>query len=107
MTAANRPQEEIALKGIPASPGIAIGPAYVFYKDGPVVVERSIREQDVDQELKKLSGALAQGRKELEKIVEFAEKQLGNKQARIFEAQLMMLDDWFFLSRFGNGCAKR
>ncbi len=81
------------MKGIPASPGIAIGPAYVFYKDGPVVVERAIREQDVEQELKKLSTALAHGKKELGKIVEFAEKQLGSKQAKIFEAQLMILDD--------------
>jgi phosphotransferase system enzyme I (PtsI) len=93
MTAVNRPQDEITLKGIPASPGISIGPAHVFHKDGPVVVERSIREQEVEQELKKLSAALAHGKKELGKIVEFAEKQLGSKQAKIFEAQLMILDD--------------
>jgi phosphoenolpyruvate-protein phosphotransferase (PTS system enzyme I) len=89
----NRHHDEITLKGIPASPGIAIGPAYVFHKDGPVVQERSIKDVEVDQELKKLTGALDHAKKELSKIVEFAEKQLGSKQARIFEAQLMMLDD--------------
>lgn len=93
MTVVERHQDEIVLKGIPASPGIAIGPAYVFHKDGPIVVERAIREQDVDNELKRLANALAHGQKELTKIVEFAEKQLGSKQAKIFEAQLMILDD--------------
>jgi phosphotransferase system enzyme I (PtsI) len=93
MTDKDQNRDEITLKGIPASPGIAIGPAYVFHKDGPVVLERSINEQDVEQELKKLARALAHAGKELEKIVEFAEKQLGSKQARIFEAQRMILDD--------------
>ena len=93
MTITGRNQEEITLKGIPASPGIAVGPAYIFLKDGPVVQERTIRDQDVDKELKKLGTALAHARKELTKIGEFAEKQLGSKQAKIFEAELMILDD--------------
>ncbi|HEY6952609.1 MAG TPA: phosphoenolpyruvate-utilizing N-terminal domain-containing protein, partial [Bacteroidota bacterium] len=93
MAEAERHQEEMTLKGIPASPGIAIGPAYLFHKDGPVVQERSIGEQEVEKELKKLTGAVSHAKKELGKIAEFAEKRLGSKQAKIFEAQLMILDD--------------
>ncbi len=93
MATAEQKREELVLKGIPASPGIAIGPVYLFHKDGPVVEERSIAEDGVDREFKKLANALAHAKKELAKIVEFAEKKLGTKQAKIFEAQLMMLDD--------------
>jgi phosphotransferase system enzyme I (PtsI) len=93
MTDSKLPHDEITLKGIPASPGIAIGPAYLYHKDGPVVQEQTITSEEVDEELKKLSTALAHARKELAKIVEFAEKQLGTKQAKIFEAQLMILED--------------
>ncbi|HTP13863.1 MAG TPA: phosphoenolpyruvate--protein phosphotransferase, partial [Bacteroidota bacterium] len=93
MTAIQPKREELVLKGIPAAPGIAIGPVYLFHKDGPVVQERAVTESDVDHELKRLANALAHARKELTKIVEFAEKKLGAKQAKIFEAQLMMLDD--------------
>ncbi len=93
MTTSTPHREEIVLKGIPASPGIAIGPVYLFHKDGPVVHERAIPESDVEKELKRLANALAHAKKELGKIVDFAEKRLGSKQAKIFEAQLMMLDD--------------
>ncbi len=86
-------REEIVLKGIPASPGIAMGHVYLFQKDGPVVQERTIVTDEVETELKKLTNALAHASKELGKIVEFAEKKLGAKQAKIFEAQLMILDD--------------
>jgi len=93
MSITDRHDEEITLKGIPASPGIAIGPAFIYHKDGPVVQERAIGEHDVDKELKKLASALTHAKKELSKIAEFAEKQLGSKQAKIFEAELMILDD--------------
>ena len=93
MNGADRQMDEIVLKGIPASPGIAIGPVYLFHKDGPVVQERSITSDEVDKELKKLTDALAHAKKELGKIVDFADKKLGTKQAKIFEAQLMILDD--------------
>lgn len=93
MTVMDRHDDEIVLKGIPASPGIAIGPAFVFHKDGPIVQERSIDDKEVERELKRLAAAVAHAQKELKKIVDFAEKQLGSKQAKIFEAQLMMLED--------------
>jgi phosphotransferase system enzyme I (PtsI) len=93
MNGTDQHTDEIVLKGIPASPGIAIGPVYLFHKDGPVVQERSITSNEVDKELKKLTDALGHAKKELGKIVDFAEKKLGTKQAKIFEAQLMILDD--------------
>ena len=43
-------QEEIILRGIPASPGIAIGKVVVLKKDGVVVHEKSIDDPSVELE---------------------------------------------------------
>jgi phosphoenolpyruvate-protein phosphotransferase (PTS system enzyme I) len=85
--------EEVVLKGIPASPGIVIGPVFVFQKQAPVFEERSIHLEDVDREIARLEQAVARSHKELSKILEFAEKKLGEDKVKIFEAQLMFLED--------------
>ncbi len=85
--------QEIRLKGIPASPGIAIGVAQLFRKAAPSVEERPIEAEDVSQETNRLQHALARSKKELQKILAFAETKLGTDEAKIFEAQLMILDD--------------
>ncbi|MCX6143491.1 MAG: phosphoenolpyruvate--protein phosphotransferase [Ignavibacteriales bacterium] len=86
-------KEETVLKGIPASPGIVIGPVFLFQKQAPVFEERSIHLDDVDRELGRLEQAIARSHKELSKILEFAEKKLGEDKIKIFEAQLMFLED--------------
>ena len=84
---------ETVLRGIPASPGIAIGPVYVYVKQTPVIEERSILPEEVQRELDRLEQAIARSHKELRKILEFAEKKLGEDKVKIFEAQLMFLED--------------
>ena len=86
-------KEETVLKGIPASPGIIIGLVFLFQKQAPVFEERSIPHEDVDRELGRLEQAVARSHKELRKILEFAEKKLGEDKVKIFEAQLMFLED--------------
>jgi phosphotransferase system enzyme I (PtsI) len=86
-------RKEIMFKGIPASPGISIGPAYLFHKQEPTVFEKTIKKDEVEREVERLSQAVARSKKELFKIFEFAERKLGTKQSQIFEAQLMLLDD--------------
>jgi phosphotransferase system enzyme I (PtsI) len=92
----NEPREipqEIRLKGIPASPGIAIGIGQQFRKAAPFVEERPIEAEDVLQETERLHHSLARSKKELQKILTFAETKLGAEESKIFEAQLMILDD--------------
>jgi phosphotransferase system enzyme I (PtsI) len=86
-------KDEIVLKGIPASPGIIIGPVFLYQKQAPIFEERSIHQEDVDRELGRLEQAVARSHKELAKILEFAEKKLGEDKVKIFEAQLMFLED--------------
>ena len=86
-------KQEIKLKGIPASPGIASGPVFLFRKHEPIILIRTIAIDEVDQEIERLHNAVARSKKELTKVFEFAEQKLGTEQSKIFEAQLLILED--------------
>lgn len=84
---------ETVVRGVPASPGIAMGPVYLFHKHVPIVQEKIIAEEEIEKETGRLQQAVARSQKELSKIYEFAKHKLGDHQAKIFEAQLMILED--------------
>ncbi|MGH2567095.1 MAG: phosphoenolpyruvate-utilizing N-terminal domain-containing protein, partial [Bacteroidota bacterium] len=62
--------QELTLKGIPASPGIAIGPVFLYEKQSPTIVEKSIAREDADREVARLEQAVERSQKELRKILE-------------------------------------
>lgn len=85
--------QEIIIKGIAASPGIATGPAYVYRKHIPHVKMREIAAGEAAAEIERLHSAIVRSGKELKKILSFAEQKLGTQSAQIFEAQIMILED--------------
>jgi len=93
-------KREIVLKGVPASPGIAIGKAYFYAKYIPRVEERSLKDGEVDREIERLANAIAKADKELSKILSFARQKLGDAKAKIFEAQVMILHDPYLNDAF-------
>ncbi len=86
-------QHELVLKGIPAAPGIAMGRAYLYSKHIPNIELKPISETDVESEKERVRNANARSEKELQKILAFAEQKLGPESAKIFEAQIMILND--------------
>jgi phosphotransferase system enzyme I (PtsI) len=86
-------KQEVTLKGIPASPGIAIGPVYLFRKHEPTIQIRTIDVGEVEKEVNRFQNAIARSKKELTKVFDFAEQKLGSDQSKIFEAQLLLLED--------------
>jgi len=84
---------EVVLKGIAAAPGIACGAAYLYSKHVPQVQVKSIAPEEVEGEVQRLRNATSRSEKELAKIHAFAEQRLGSQNARIFEAQIMILSD--------------
>jgi len=84
-------------KGTAASPGIAIGKALV-YKDVDLNIDK-LNISEVENENKKLHDAIEKARVQLNAIKEEAAKKLGAKQAQIFEAHLMVLEDPELLSQ--------
>jgi len=93
MTTDSRQPQEVVMKGVPASPGVAVGPAYLYARTVPQVQMRHIVAEDVPAEVERLQTAMARAEKELQKIHAFAEQKLGTEGAGIFEAQIMILND--------------
>ncbi len=81
------------IRGIPASPGIAIGKVHFFAPEELQVGERSVPAQEIDHEIEKLRAALTSTREEIEQIKETIRAELGGEQAKVFDAHLMILDD--------------
>lgn len=81
------------IEGIPASPGIVIGKAFILDTERPHVRAETIGEQEVEEESSAFEAAVAETRAELMEVRAGFEETLGSEQARIFDAHLMMLED--------------
>lgn len=81
------------IRGVAVSPGIVVGPVLVVRWELPPVPERTIASGDVARELKRLHEALDWATERVQKMRERAEERTGPDEARIFDAQLMMLED--------------
>ena len=79
------------LKGIPASPGVAIGPAALYRPRPPEVVARPI--DDAAGEWRRLQVAVDAARNEIDALHRRAVAQVGADEAAIFEAHLLFLQD--------------
>jgi phosphotransferase system enzyme I (PtsI) len=86
------------LKGIGVSPGIAIGQAVVVRWAMPEVPHRVVPRSQVDRETKRLQAALRDVVGQLEGLKAHAADRAGVDEARIFDAQIMMLQDAEFIS---------
>lgn len=78
-------------KGIAASKGYAIGT--VFIQEHEEIVITDAKVSDIAAEKEKLAKALAQSKEQLEAIKEKTAKEIGEHEAQVFEAHLMLLDD--------------
>ncbi|MBL1229029.1 phosphoenolpyruvate--protein phosphotransferase [Enterococcus sp. BWB1-3] len=79
------------LKGIAASDGVAIAKAYLLVQ--PDLSFKKVSVEDTAAEEKRLDDALAESAMELQAIREKAAKSLGEEEAQVFDAHLMVLAD--------------
>ncbi len=84
----------ISLKGVAASPGIAIGKAFVYKKEGKFQAQHT---NDARRELNRFTEAIEKSKIQLKEIKEKAERGIGKSEAEIFEAHLLMLEDPSFV----------
>ena len=84
------------IHGIPASRGIAIGPAFQFKKTELRIERHTV--PDPPAENQRLEGALEQARRELALVLEKARGEVEAGTASIFEAHAMMLEDPDYLA---------
>ncbi len=78
-------------QGLPASDGIAIGPAWIFRPRQIQVQRRHV--QDADAEWHRLETAVAQALAQLDVLAVQARAAVGEEQAAIFEAHALFLSD--------------
>lgn len=89
-------QKNKIFKGIPAAPGYAIGPVYIYQKEN-IEIYPSV-SLDIDQELSAFEFAIERSKKELKKIVDLSKEKLNEVISGIFEAHLLILEDEHLLS---------
>jgi len=81
------------LDGFPASDGIASGKVFHLHWGVPFVPHVTIAAERVDEEVERFHAARAWAKARLEELRVSTEIRLGPVEARIFEPQIVMLDD--------------
>lgn len=81
------------LKGVAASPGIAIGKVFLYTKKFAEINTQSIDEAMVEDEIAKFENSIKLTKEQIEKIKEKTEREFGKDKAAIFEAHLMLVND--------------
>jgi phosphotransferase system enzyme I (PtsI) len=79
--------------GIPASPGIVIGPAYVLRWEMPRVPHVTVPPEEVEREVERFEEARVWSQQRIAEIQQQTAERLGEVEGQIFEPQILMLDD--------------
>ena len=84
-------KQDILIKGIPASHGIAIGKAFLYKENKLEIVEKSTLSKE--EEIERLVKGREIAKSQLEEIKENTLKKLGKDKADIFEGHITLLED--------------
>ena len=79
--------------GIGVSPGIGLGPAFVLVPEELAVREFVVPEEGVEREIAFFERALATAQRDVAQLRDGIAAELGDRDAAIYDAHLMMLDD--------------
>ena len=80
-------------EGIAASPGIAIGPVVRLEPEEFAVRDTPVARENVGREVERFLAALEASRRDVMAIRDGIAAELGEQDARIYDAHLLMLDD--------------
>jgi len=81
------------LNGIAVSRGISIGPAYIYHRELPEVLEYSISKYDADNEIKRFELARHQAQLQLIQIKDTVAQDTPHDITSFIDTHLLMLDD--------------
>lgn len=83
----------ITLDGSPASEGITEGAVFLLDWGVPVVPHETVRKEDIEAEVERFHEARVWAAERLDEMQQRTEERLGSVEARIFEPQILMLED--------------
>jgi len=95
------------LTGIAASPGVAVGPIFRLEPEVLAVREAEIEACDVDAEMASFKAALEASRRDLAAIRDGIAAELGEEEAGIYDAHLLILDDPEMIAAVERGVRER
>jgi phosphotransferase system enzyme I (PtsI) len=85
------------LRGVGVSPGVAFGPALVIRLDFPDVPNRAVPPAQVEEEVRRLHDAVEVVVASLRELGQRVYERAGPEESRIFDAQIEMAKDEYFL----------
>ena len=97
---------EKTLRGIPASPGIAMGRAILLRRSDPRISPRKIALSQVKEEVERFQNAIAATHRQLEADRSRVTRDISETVGRIFEAHMMILEDPVFLEEIESSIRK-
>ncbi|MBA3496549.1 MAG: phosphoenolpyruvate--protein phosphotransferase [Gemmatimonadales bacterium] len=86
------------VRGIGVSPGVVCAPAFIVRMDFPEVPDRAVKPEHVDAELRRLREAVDYVVSHLQELGERVLQRAGPEESRIFDAQILMVQDEDFLA---------
>lgn len=89
------PDNSITLHGVPASEGVAIGPAFILEDDEVAIPRFKIKKEQVRGEIARFKHALTKTKDEMHGIHAKALKVFGKSHAKLMDAYLLILNDPF------------
>ena len=94
---------EVELKGIPGSPGVAVGTVLLVKTEEERLVERTISDEDIPREIARFEEALINTRHQVHEIQQKVSNAIGQESASIFDAHLLVVDDRSFVEEVIRG----
>ncbi|MDD5361312.1 MAG: phosphoenolpyruvate--protein phosphotransferase [Ignavibacteria bacterium] len=89
--------KEKTYRGVPASQGISIGKAYLYTRRQVNIVTTVLTTDEIENEIDTINNSISISLKELDKIYAISVEKIGEKNSKIFEAQIEILKDSIFL----------
>lgn len=86
-------QPELILQGIAASPGVAHGPAFVYLQKRLEIPSYHVSKEGQAHEISRFEAALLETRRQVSELRDEVANRLGEDEAAIFDAHLMVLED--------------
>jgi phosphotransferase system enzyme I (PtsI) len=87
------------LSGVPASPGIVVGPAHLLRWEVPDVDARVLLDDEIDREIARFHAGVAKAIERLRGVKVRAAEKAGAAEAAIFDVQISILEDHALLEQ--------
>jgi len=89
----NKREKMITLKGVPASPGVAIGKVYIYDQEEYIIPKYKIKPEQIKNEIHRFKTALDKTHKELKKLQKIFKAKVKDEKLDFFKMHVLILED--------------